>query len=636
MAGFSIRTTGELLEVSSAEMFAAATSNVATDMIRAYQPVERATALLAHSRFAEARTIEDKRSFFPLLADMLKTLPTATGIQLGDAGGNYFIVRRTEGTDLLERFEAPAGTRFVVDHVDAEGLHLRWFHDNALEEIGERRLSRSEYDPRIRPWYTAAMDADNTVATDPYVFYFMAVIGMTTAHATTDRQAVVAIDIQLSSMSQALAEQRITPGSVSAIANDEGVIAWSGNQPVIHEREDGTLDRRGLDGLGSPVLDAMARGKRLDGWLMHRVALPLNANIHPELLIAVPSDELLSDLTQIRQGILVVSFLLLMALIPLVWILASRITSPLRELHRAITKVGSGDLDFSLPDVRNRDEVGDLHHALESMRSSLKEHIAQLATATAARERLDSELDIARTIQMDLAPGEGELDTEIDGLDVHARLVPARAVGGDFYEAIQLPDGRPAFVVADVSDKGIPAALFVSRADSMTKLLARRTSQLPDLFASLNRELAADNEACMFMTIFAAVIDVERHTMNFCCGGHNPPVLIRNGQARLIRVGPSRPMGIIDNEQYPETEAEFGPGDRLILYTDGIPEAFNEHGEEFSERRLLAACQEAASLDARGIGAHILKVLGDFVGGAARSDDVTLMVIRYPAADDRS
>lgn len=629
LAGFGFRAGNLMLDMASERMFAAATNSIGVELQDAYQPVAWATTLLADSRLMQETEALPRLTYLARLTAILADLPTAAAIQVGDDTGDYFIVRDLASAALAKKLDAPPGTRFAADHINGgQGDHVRWFYDETLQLLLRRELPESNYDPRSRPWYIEAMANEGTITTRPYVFFFMEEIGITTGHANPEKTAVIAIDIELSSLSGVLADQRITHSSLAVLDADGGVVAWSENEPVVVQGEDNALRRMRVDELQRAEVQAFFKQGTIDGWLTHSAVLPMSDNIAPRLTILVPEGELVAQLEAVQQQTLLVSLLMLLVVIPLTWLLAKRVASPLRELHQAIEKVGEGDFQFWLPEITSRDEVGDLNLALRTMRTSLAQYIKDLEAETSARERLEGELGVARKIQMSLVPGAGELSRSIGEDSLFARLIPAKAVGGDLYDVIELDDGSFFLAVGDVSDKGIPAALFMSRTVTLAKMLVPRTESLAELLVALNEELVEGNDECMFITLFCGIYDASSGQLRFACAGHNPPVLKSASGTALIEMNAGSPLGIFPGMEYVEELMTLQAGDSLVMYSDGITEAFNEAREEFTDERLVSLVAGLpASLDTTESGTQILDAVTQFASAAPQSDDITLMIL---------
>ncbi len=629
LAGFGYRAGNVMVDVASERMFASATGIIGAELQDAYQPVAWATTLLADSQLLLAETAEARLAFLPRLTSILDDLPTAAAIQVGSQTGDYYIVRHLSTELLRSKFAAPPGTQYAADHISGDtGMHERWFYDASLKPLGETQLPKSAYDPRTRPWFRQALESDRTITTSPYVFFFMEEVGITTAQANLDKTAVIAIDIVLSSLSTVLAGEKITQSTVVVLDAEGGVVAWSGTESVITRAPDDSLRRMRLGELPNTTLQDFEKHQLPTGWLVHSAALPLSETILPRLTILVPEAELVVQLREVQRNTMLVSLLLLLLVVPLTWVLANRVSTPLRNLHQAIEKVGEGDFKFWLPEIKSRDEVGDLNLALRTMRESLVKYIAELEAETTARERLEGELNVARNIQMSLVPGAGELADSLGEDRLYARLIPAKAVGGDLYELIALPDGKFFLAVGDVSDKGIPAALFMSRTVTLAKMLVPRCKNLARLLVDLNEELVEGNDECMFITLFCGIYDPSSGELRFACAGHNPPVLKTADATRLLEMNAGSPLGLFPGVEYVEESLSLGSETTLVMYSDGITEAFNEAREEFTDERLVGLVDDLAGTKSPvELGEDILAAVDAFAGSAPQSDDITLMVL---------
>ena len=225
--------------------------------------------------------------------------------------------------------------------------------------------------------------------------------------------------------------------------------------------------------------------------------------------------------------------ILLLAL--MITLIARSITTPLRALAAATEVIAKGDFDVSLPQVSGDDEVGALSSAFSTMKESLKDHIRRLTETTAAKERIESELKIAHDIQMGILPKIFPPLPDLDELDLFAVIEPAKEVGGDFYDFFQIDDIHICFIIADVSGKGVPASLFMAVARTLIKSTARKGITPDEILRRVNNELSADNENCMFATIFCGVLNLVTGELLYANGGHNPPVYIpKNGAASFF------------------------------------------------------------------------------------------------------
>ncbi len=239
-------------------------------------------------------------------------------------------------------------------------------------------------------------------------------------------------------------------------------------------------------------------------------------------------------------------------------------------------------------------------------------------------ERKRAELQIARDIQMSFLP---EKLPRIPAYDLAAMSLPAKEVGGDFYDAIPLPDERLGIVMADVSGKGVPAALFMALSRTVVRAHARH-SGAKDAIRDANILIAEDSKSGMFVTLFYGVVDAARLTMTYVNAGHNPPMLFRgDGEPRELKAT-GIILGVMDDAEYEERTVDLAGGDLLLLYTDGVTEAINPEEEQFGEERLIATVQEYRHLPSNEIVERIQQAVFAFCGREPQFDDLTLMVLK--------
>ena len=211
-------------------------------------------------------------------------------------------------------------------------------------------------------------------------------------------------------------------------------------------------------------------------------------------------------------------------------------------------------------------------------------------------------------------------------------MTPAREVGGDFYDFFNLGDTLLGLVIADVSGKGIPAALFTMMTRTLLKGAARNFPSPARCLSEVNELLAEDNETCMFVTLFYGVLDLRDGSFRYCNGGHNPPRLVRSDSR--IEVLPSTEnlvLGVAPGHEYHNAEVRLAPGDALFLYTDGITEAQNSSEEEFGEERLDEKLASLGQATARDVVTAVVDAVHAFAGDAPQSDDITCIAMRLAA-----
>jgi phosphoserine phosphatase RsbU/P len=366
----------------------------------------------------------------------------------------------------------------------------------------------------------------------------------------------------------------------------------------------------------------------VDGQSYRAVFRPINPATGWLLAALYPENELMADTRRLSwlQTILALGGLSLLA--GVVVALSRRLTAPLHELADRARQLATGDLDLALPPVTSRDELGTLTAAFHHMRDSLKEHIRTLRETTAAKERLESELKVARRIQMGMLPKARAGGAE-EGFEVAAHLVPARAVGGDLYVHV-VENGRAVFMLADVSGKGVAAALFMARTKTLFDALAPRLHDPGALLTELNRQLCTENEHGMFVTGVCGVLDPNSGDLTFASAGHEPPLRVRAGrppQPLAIDGGPI--LALFEHASFPVNHDRLEPGECLVAFTDGVTDAMNTDGTMFGPERLLKAVSAMSPEDAYSLTQAVFALVEEFARGAPQADDITVLTLRY-------
>jgi sigma-B regulation protein RsbU (phosphoserine phosphatase) len=318
--------------------------------------------------------------------------------------------------------------------------------------------------------------------------------------------------------------------------------------------------------------------------------------------------------------------------------LAGRISRPLKDLAAYAKKLPFQD--FSAPaepesGVSRRyltynNEVGNLAESLEFMEDALRREIQELIGTTAAKERIESELHIAREIQMSILPKIFPPFPHRRDFDIYALIEPAKEVGGDFYDFFLLDDRHLCFVIGDVSDKGVPASLYMAVTKTLIKAVAQQGHPPGEILTRVNRELVSGNTTSMFVTIFVGILDTVSGRVLYANGGHNPPLIIRNQRPVDFLAPSGAPLvGALEGLSYETAELVLAPGEALFLYTDGVTEASNGNEELFSEDRLQKGLQDLPEASSREMIGAIQARVNDFVAGAPQADDITMLMIRF-------
>jgi|GEM_PF-2876625 len=305
-------------------------------------------------------------------------------------------------------------------------------------------------------------------------------------------------------------------------------------------------------------------------------------------------------------------------------VLAKRISGPIQKLAEATSVVGTGGFHHRVK-VDSRDEVGMLAASFNKMTDSLETYTEELARTMSEKKAMARELDIASEIQRSLLP---ESCPRIDNFDIAAVSIPAREVGGDFYDFIPLPEGKWGVVIADVSGKGVPAALLMALSRSLIRAYSQDRPSVLSALELANSFMLKDMRSGMFVTCFYAVLDPAQRTLTYVNAGHNPPVVTSAGKHVRMLSASGTPLGIIEETGLREELCQLAPGDIVMMYTDGITEAMDSVGEQFGVQRLQEIARNATGLSAADIQERVLTAVRTFTVNQPQFDDMTSVVVR--------
>lgn len=270
----------------------------------------------------------------------------------------------------------------------------------------------------------------------------------------------------------------------------------------------------------------------------------------------------------------------------------------------------------------------------QMLETTVAERTAELTAKNAlleqAQAQIKAELDVARALQIAILPATFPARP---GCDSAARMIPATTMGGDFYDFIELPDGKVGLVMADVSGKGVPAAFFMAVARTELRDLAARHGDPGACLAQANEALCEQNPMDLFVTVFYCILDPATGVLRYANGGHNPPYLRRSdGSIEALNGAPGLVLGAMRGVEYPEHAMRLLAGDRLVLYTDGVTEAFNAADEAYGPERLIAEIRARGDGAAAELVERICRSVATFADTAPQSDDITLVVLTWDRA----
>ncbi|MCJ8499467.1 SpoIIE family protein phosphatase [Desulfatitalea alkaliphila] len=526
----------------------------------------------------------------------------------------------------------------------AHRYYAPYFFHTEEGRVGFTRLGGA-YDYFLQDWYQVPRELERPVWSEPYFDDGGGGILMATyAHPFYDLSAgervfhgVVTADISLEDLVAEIGAISIyETGYAFVISRNGAFLAHPDRDLIMRHSIFSVAEERGI-----PELRAVGR-EMAQGRSGFAAVTSVHTGLRSLLAYApvpaadwavgvmIPEEELLADIRGLNHTVLAIGALGFTVLFLVVVGISRSITRPLHRLMRTTTEIARGNLDAALPAVRTGDEVQLLTHSVDEMRLALKAYIADLTETTKAKERIESELKIARAIQMSFLPKHFPPFADQAAFDLFAALEPAKAVGGDLYDFFMLADGRLFFSVGDVSDKGVPAALFMAVSKTLMKGIAELAASPAEILARVNAELCPGNDSAMFVTVFCGILDLTTGELVYSNAGHNPPVLLRaGGTPEMLSLPPGMVLGVMEDAAFADSTVRLQAGDLLLLYTDGVTEAMDDAGRLFSDERLLDEMGAMPSRAPQPVVERLFAAVHAHAADAPQSDDITVLAMQY-------
>lgn len=337
----------------------------------------------------------------------------------------------------------------------------------------------------------------------------------------------------------------------------------------------------------------------------------------------------------LRQSLVFMAILLICAIAVSVAVLQRTAVKPLRKLAEAATRFAKEDRAFTKEDVIDldipgNDEVTDLYHEIRSMENRIVDYTENLTRATAEKERVSTELRTASQIQESMLPSIFPAFPDRDEFDLYASMTPAKEVGGDFYDFFLIDEGHLAVLIADVSDKGVPAALFMMSSKILINYRAQMGGSPSEILGAVNAEICKNNKSKMFVTVWLGILDLKTGVLTCANAGHEYPVVRgTDGVFRIFKDRHGLVVGALAKSKYRDYEIKMMPGDAVFVYTDGVPEANNAEGAFYGMERMEAALNKNAEKDPKHILEGVKADVEAFTGEATQFDDLTMLCLEY-------
>ncbi|MFA6100698.1 MAG: SpoIIE family protein phosphatase [Victivallaceae bacterium] len=521
------------------------------------------------------------------------------------------------------------------------------------------------FDPRERPWYKKAVSSNVVEWSEPYFSALTGNLLVTCTSAIKDDQgrvlAVSAIDVNIESLVKTFPGTRFKDTVSTFILDRDGFVIGSremshkGNwqmavvrENMLNSPEPGMREaaKKMIGGVPGIISVNSRKQQRIiafapvpsTGWSVgisvpetDIVSAANDAAYQIRNELAVENNFLRNDLRGKMRGFMIIGIFFLIVLILIGLWLSERLTKPLWMLIKATRDIGFGDFNCRIQ-VKGKDEISELAGNFNSMVHELKTYMKNLEHSIAAQERVENELELGAKIQASMLPEKFSKRYNRKDIDLAATMIPARKVGGDFYDFTMLNDHLLYFSIGDISDKGIPAAIFMTQTKTLMLGKAMENYCPAEILTQVNNELSGSNESCMFANIFCGIADMRKQTLSYCNAAYNRPMIAHGDEDFKIAekdtgstpVGPFRP-----EEAHYVSHSRNLLNLRIFLYSNSVIEAENHNGEHFGTERLRVILNKHKDLSGEAIISVIQDELNVFSAATVQPDDITMMMIKF-------
>ena len=505
--------------------------------------------------------------------------------------------------------------------------------------IRSKQLGTEDYDYHYMDWYQVPKLLGKPYWSEPYYDEGGADIIMTTySYPLFDEEgklyAIFTADLSLEWFAEKVNEVKPYPNSFNMMIGRGGTF-------LVHQRKDVILNEtffsKALTEGDDKTLEVghkMVAGEsgmasfEGEGEEYYLFFAPVKATGWSVAVACLYSD-VFDSLNEMSNRIIFFSVVGLLLLAWVCYLTIRKLTVPLTRFAESATEIAQGNFATILPEIHSQDEMNTLHQSFGYMQKSLVDYMDELKRTTASKERIESELRIARDIQMGMVPKVFPPFPDRKDVDLFAMLIPAKEVGGDLYDFF-IAGNKLYFIVGDVSGKGVPASLVMAVTCRLFRTVSAHCQTPAEIVSALNDALAESNESNMFCTFFIGILDLGSGYLQYCNAGHNAPVILTaSGEVKFMEVETNLPLGLFGGFSYMGQECTIEKGTSMFLYTDGVTEAENVEKALYSDERLL---QQLELLRKEAPNAMVDGVLVDIeshVAGADQSDDITIMCLHY-------
>ena len=492
-------------------------------------------------------------------------------------------------------------------------------------------------------WYLMPILLDHPCWTEPYMDYDVQTntSEMVTSYCQSvkDRNGqvigVVNTSLSLNWLSQTISAVKPYPHSYSIMIGRGGTYFVHPDTAKITRQTIFTQTIEQPDTALSSLGYAMQRGEQgmkrmsLNGENCYVFYKPLGQT-GCSMAIVCPETDIFGGFDRLRHTVMAIVFVGLLLMLFFFIRIITRELSPLRRLAHEAETIASGQFDAELPNFNRVDEIGQLSNSFGNMQQSLVKYISELRDTTAQKASIERDIHIASGIQMGMLPTNFPTYPDRDDVQIYASLVPAKEVGGDLFDFF-FRDEKLYFCIGDVSGKGVPASLYMAVTRSIFRTVSA-TETMPDrIVSTINKTMAEMNDTNMFVTLFVGVLDLRMGHLYYCNAGHDAPLLIGAGVG-FLTCNANIPVGFHPSWQYTLQETQIFTGTTIFLFTDGLTEAMNATKEQFrmeSVNDVAVKAHAEHQQEPHQLIDLMTEAVGQFVGGAEQSDDLTMMAIQY-------
>lgn len=519
------------------------------------------------------------------------------------------------------------------------------------------------YEANLRPWYKKAKEENKLIFTDVVYDIHGGGLGIVCAkpfYKSEKIMGVAGVGSFLNDVNDLVMETEIGETGYVFLINQKGQVNISPKKSgeVAADPDNLTDLRKSSNKELASTADKMVNGESgiteltIDGKDVYLAYEPMK-NLGWSFAVLIEAEEVLRPANESKASIVAMTkessdgiseeikellFVLLgllavvlgiMVLVSMRW--SDKLTVPIEKLVGEVKKIGEGDLEGNIC-IETGDEVETLANSFNKMTKELREYIANLTEITAEKERIGAELNVATKIQASMLPCIFPAFPDINEIDIYATMTPAKEVGGDFYDFFLVDEKHLAVIMADVSGKGVPAALFMVIAKTLIKNHTQLGKSPAEVFTAVNAQLCENNEAAMFVTAFMGVLDFSNGKFVYVNAGHNAPLIKKqDGKFEWLKARPGFVLAGMEGIKYKQAELTLQKGDVFFTYTDGVTEALNPDKNLYSDERLFDTLNKSIdkNLNVEELLNYIKKDIDFFAEGEEQADDITILGLEY-------